>query len=136
MISDKQKEVTKFSNGLKELEEELKKSKFVMCIRRVLPLFLSSFLVFDMLLDVAQTKTYYDFAYSTNVTNLSIANEGNANLPSNTANISNGVARDCFKWACIVWAARVGVDVIFGWVEVNKIMINVNKFVKMLVRCC
>ena len=27
MISDKQKEVTKFSNGLKELEEELKKSK-------------------------------------------------------------------------------------------------------------
>ena len=26
MISDKQKEVTKFSNGLKELEEELKKS--------------------------------------------------------------------------------------------------------------
>ena len=27
MISDRQKDVTKFSNGLKELEEELKKSK-------------------------------------------------------------------------------------------------------------
>ena len=30
MISDKQKEVTKFSNGLKELEEELKKLGFIM----------------------------------------------------------------------------------------------------------